>query len=140
MKDAAVSTELPLRLLSGANGILLLDAELQYDADDPLAVSALFDTGENEPVRWTFARELLHDGLHRRVGDGDLAVWPGVDGDGEPSLNLQLRSPYGSALVEAPTGVVEDFLSRTEQVVPFGDEVVTHDIDVALEAIFGGIA
>lgn len=140
MNDATISSELPLRLLSHKGGVLPLDAVIIYNTADPLAVSTLFDTGAEKPVRWTFARDLLSEGLHRRVGDGDMAVWPAVDDTGEPALNLRLSSPDGDALIEAPAGVVEDFLARTAEVVPFGDEELQTNVDAALEAILGGIA
>lgn len=140
MSDSTVSSILPLRLLSGVGGVLPLDAVLVYDAADPLAVSALFDTGAEKPVRWTFARDLLHDGLHRRVGEGDLVVWPSVDSEGEPAVNLRLCSPDGDALLEAPAAVIEDFLSMTTALVPFGQEADLLDVDAALQAILDGIA
>jgi hypothetical protein len=140
MNDSTVSSILPLRLLSGVGGVLPLDAVLVYDANDPLAVSALFDTGAEKPVRWTFARDLLHEGLHRRVGEGDIVVWPAIDNEGEPAVNLRLCSPDGDALLEAPAVVIEDFLDRSAKLVALGDEAPLIDVDAALQAILDGIA
>ena len=140
MDDSIVSSLLPVRLLSGVGGVTPLDALLVYDAADPFAVSMVFDTGAEEPVRWTFARDLLRDGLERRVGEGDLIIWPAIDNVGEPALNLRLCSPDGDALLEAPAEVIATFLARAEQLVRFGEEELLIDVDATLQAILDGIA
>ena len=139
MDDSIVSSLLPVRLLSGVGEDTPLDALLVYDAADPFAVSMVFDTGTEEPVRWTFARDLLRDGLDRRVGEGDLIIWPAMDHVGEPALNLRLCSPDGDALLEARADVIATFVARTERLVRFGEEELLTDIDATLQAILDGI-
>ncbi len=64
------------------------------------------------------------------VGDGDVEVWP-ADDDG--SLNIALSSPFGDALFEVPLSPLADFLHRTYQAVPAGEESEFIDIDAELE-------
>jgi hypothetical protein len=81
-------------------------------------------------VEWIFARELLTVGIVRKVGDGDVEVWPARD-DG--TLNIALSSPFGNALFEVPLPPLADFLHRTYQAVPAGEESEFIDIDDELE-------
>lgn len=60
---------------------LTLDAEVHDDPAAPLAVRTVIETISN-PVRWTFARELILNGLFEPTGDGDLHVWPCLHTEG----------------------------------------------------------
>jgi hypothetical protein len=42
-------------------------------------------------------------------------------------LNIQLSSPFGQAHFEASAGEVADFLRRTYELVPAGEEGVYYD-------------
>jgi hypothetical protein len=64
-----VSAELGLMLAVPDRGSVPLVAGLSYSADDPYAVRLAFHVGTNEPVEWTFARELLATGLTCPAGD-----------------------------------------------------------------------
>jgi hypothetical protein len=124
-----VSTELELRLLvPGAS--LPVRAGMRYDLSDPYAVHVEFRTGD-EPVVWTFARQLLTDGVARMVGDGDVKVWPSREGE-ERLVCIALSSPSGRALFEVPLGDVVSFLTRTYELVPTGLESDHLDLDSEL--------
>lgn len=105
-----------------------MTAELRYDATDPYAVDAVFQTGEPRGVRWVFARDLLSAGLAGPTGDGDVRVWPRVDADGAAVL-IELRSPDGRALLEAPAERLAAFLQSTYAIVPPGTESSHVDVD-----------
>jgi hypothetical protein len=121
-----VSTELELRLLVSGTA-LPVRAAMRYEVSDPYAVHVEFRTGE-QPVVWTFARQLLTDGVARMVGDGDVKVWPGRE-DGEHVICIALSSPSGRALFEAPLADVVAFLTRTYELVPTGLEGDHLDLD-----------
>ena len=53
-----------------------VSAQLSYDHRDPYAVCVSFNAGSAERIEWTFARDLLDQGLWRPTGDGDVRVWP----------------------------------------------------------------
>src|SRR4051812_35217722 len=77
--STSVSAELGLRLVVPGRSTVPLLARLEYAADDPYAIRMSFFVGDDEPVEWIFARELLTVGIVRKVGEGDVEVWPGTD-------------------------------------------------------------
>src|ERR671915_347100 len=115
--STTVSAELGLRLVVPDRTTVPLLAGLEYAADDPYAIRMAFYVGEDEPVEWIFARELLTVGVVRKVGDGDVEVWP-AEPDGHHVINIALSSPFGDALFEAPLAPLADFLYRTYEIVP----------------------
>jgi hypothetical protein len=72
-------------------------------------------------VHWTFARELLVEGVFRPCGHGDVRVWPAKAG-GRSVVLMALSSPGGDALLQAPAAQVSAWLERTLRVVPPGSE------------------
>lgn len=133
--SSTVSQDLAVHLLGGDGHVLSLNATLHYDAADPLAVTALFDNGGEEPVRWVFSRALLVTGMDRLTGNGDVVIWPTRDDNGEPVIHIQLRSPHGDALLEAPAEALEEFLSSTSRLVPPGTEHRALDLDALVRAL-----
>src|SRR3954451_13846870 len=110
--SSTASAEVGLRLVVPDRTTVPLLATLEYAADDPYAIRVAFHVGDDDPVEWIFARELLTVGVVRRAGDGDVQVWPGDDAGeangeataestGEGALNLSLSSPFGTAHFEA---------------------------------------
>jgi hypothetical protein len=71
-------------------------------------------------------------GVVRRVGDGDVQVWP-ADDVNESGLNLSLSSPFGTAHFEAPLAPLTDFLNRTYEIVAAGRESDFIDIEAELD-------
>ncbi|HEV7208216.1 MAG TPA: SsgA family sporulation/cell division regulator [Mycobacteriales bacterium] len=133
---STVSTELELYLMVPGGSSLSVAADVRYDSADPYAVRVAFYTGPEstqtgEVVEWTFARELLTDGVTRRVGEGDVQVWP-AHGAQAQVVCLSLSSPSGTALFEVPLAQLVEFLSRTYQAVPTGHESRFVDLDAEL--------
>lgn len=132
-----VSTELQLRLVVPGASSLTVRAGLMYDAGDPYAVQVSFHTGAGETadvVQWTFARQLLTDGVTAPVGQGDVQVWPSSpleEGD-DALICLSLSSPSGKALFEVPLPELVDFLTMTYAAVPTGSESAHVDVDAEL--------
>jgi Streptomyces sporulation and cell division protein, SsgA len=132
--STTVATELGLRLVVPDHTAVPLLASLSYDGDDPYAIRMAFHVGLEQPVEWIFARDLLVAGTQQLTGDGDVQVWPAA-GTGGDILNIALSSPFGQALFEAPAAVVTDFLERTFQVVPEGQESDFADVESELEEL-----
>jgi len=130
-----VTQPLMLELIDSSGSGTALQAELRYDPRDPYAVTAVFMTGAT-PVRWTFGRDLLIEGLYEPTGDGDVHVWPCLDADGRAVVIIELCSPDGEALVQARTGDLSTFVERMNQAVEPGSESDHLDIDAALASIF----
>ncbi|MGW7576099.1 SsgA family sporulation/cell division regulator [Streptomyces sp. NPDC054765] len=116
-----VERELELGLVLSPERSIPVPARLMYRTDDPFAVHVAFHIGSHSPVDWTFARELLIEGVFRPCGDGDVRVWP-AKLDGRSLVCIALDSPDGRALLEAPAAVVSAWLERTLRVVPPGSE------------------
>jgi hypothetical protein len=128
-----------LELIDAAGGATPLETELRYDARDPFAVSATFNTIAG-PVRWTFGRELLIDGLDEPTGDGDVHVWPCLDNEAQPVVIIELCSPDGEALVQARTTDITAFVQKIVAAVAPGSEADFVDVDGAIAAIFAAEA
>ncbi|WP_098893482.1 SsgA family sporulation/cell division regulator [Streptomyces sp. or3] len=88
--------------------------QLVYRTKDPYAVTAVFYAGTEEELEWTFARELLVDGLHTSIGLGDVIVWPGPEGPGATQrIFIRLRPPGNTALLSLDRDDVLEFLEAT---------------------------
>jgi len=133
-RPTTVSTEFYLRLLVPGTPSLPVRAELRYDVADPYAVQIGFHTGStgaSDVVEWTFARQLLGDGVRTRSGEGDVQVWPSST-EGEPAICLSLSSPSGRALFEVPLAGLVEFLTQSYAAVPTGSEADHVDMDAEL--------
>lgn len=126
-----VTTDLSLHLVVPGGASLPVSAGFRYDASDPYAVHVGFRTGGDEIVEWTFARQLIADGVTHPVGEGDVQVWPCSD-EGGHAVCLSLSSPSGSALFEMPLSGLVEFLTRTYAAVPTGLESDFVDLDAEL--------
>lgn len=135
MKNETLSSPVALTLMSGPTAPLPLVADLVYDASDPYAVQAVFDTGAPDPVRWVFARDLLDEGVIVATGEGDVHVEPVTDAQGGRAVRLHLRSPEGSAQLDIAVGDVLAFLEATYEIVPPGIEDRRIDVDAAVSAL-----
>jgi hypothetical protein len=109
-------------------------AELRYDAQDPYAITMVFRREDRE-VTWVFGRDLLMRGLHEQTGDGDVQVFPSVGADGRAVVLLELASPAGHALVQAPARDVLTFLACTTRLVWPGEESDHLRVDDAITAL-----
>lgn len=135
-QPTTVRTELGLRLVVPGDASLPVPALVRYEVADPYAVHVAFQTGRDEVVEWTFARQLLTDGVSGPVGEGDVQVWPAHE-DGRAVVCLTLSSPSGRALFEVPQGELVDFLTRTYAAVPSGAESDFVDLEAELALLLG---
>ncbi|MFG2137108.1 SsgA family sporulation/cell division regulator [Streptomyces sp. NPDC048650] len=126
-----VERELELGLVLSPEHSIPVPARLTYRTEDPYAVHVAFHIGSDSPVHWTFARELLIEGVFRPCGEGDVRVWP-TKLDGRSLVCMALTSPDGDALLEAPASAVSAWLERTLRVVPPGSEQGHLGIDKGL--------
>ncbi|MET8247247.1 SsgA family sporulation/cell division regulator [Streptomyces sp. NPDC005202] len=131
MHHTVVERELELRLVLSPERGIPVPARLGYRADDPYAVHIAFHVDSDRPVNWTFARELLVEGVFRPCGHEDVRVWP-AKVEGRSVILLALSSPEGDALLEAPAAQVSAWLERTPRLVPPGSEGEQLGIDNGL--------
>ncbi|WP_217142806.1 SsgA family sporulation/cell division regulator [Streptomyces sp. AC627_RSS907] len=121
MHPTVVERELEMRLILSPEHAVPVPALLGYHSDDPYAVHVIFHINSFQPVHWTFARDLLVEGVFRPCGDGDVRVWPSKAA-GRGVVLMALSSPDGDALLEAPTAQVSAWLERSLRAVPPGTE------------------
>lgn len=132
------STRMTLQLVGPASWTEV-PADLGYDSGDPFAVRIRFggriSRPDDEGVEWLVARELLHAGLSRPSGEGDIRLWPArTAGD---VLFLELRAPSGHALFELSRSALAGFVVDTERLVPLGQEADAVDLGPELGALLG---
>lgn len=133
--NTVVERELEMTLVLSPERGVPVPARLAYRTDDPYAVHIVFHIGSEAPVHWTFARELLVEGVFRECGDGDVRVWPAKSA-GRAMVVMGLSSPEGEALLEASASAVSAWLERTLRLVPPGTEGERLDVDDALARLF----
>ncbi|MFJ6700752.1 SsgA family sporulation/cell division regulator [Streptomyces sp. NPDC091272] len=131
MQHTVVERELELDLVLSPERAIPVPARLMYRTNDPYAVHITFHIGSDYPVNWTFARELLVDGVFRPCGHGDVRIWP-TTVDGRSVVCVALTSPEGDALLEGSAPIVSAWLERTLTVVPPGSEGGQLGLDDAL--------
>ncbi|MEU9386888.1 SsgA family sporulation/cell division regulator [Streptomyces sp. NPDC048279] len=134
MQHTVVERELELRLILSPERSIPVPARLLYRSDDPYAVHVSFHVTSDSPVHWTFARDLLVEGVFRPCGHGDVRVWT-TKAEGRSVVLMALSSPDGDALLEAPVPQVSAWLERTLRVVPPGTEGGRLGIDDALDQL-----
>ena len=133
-RPSSIRSEMHLRLVVPGAASLPVLADLDYDPADPYAVQVSFHTGSpssGDVVQWTFARQLLSDGMSAPAGEGDVQVWPSST-VGSSVVCLSLSSPSGRALFEVPLAELAEFLGRTYTAVPTGSEADHVDVDAEL--------
>ncbi len=128
---SVVERELELNLVLSPERSVPVPARFVYRTDDPHAAHITFHVGSDRPVKWTFARELLVEGVFRPCGHGDVRIWP-TKVDGRSVVLMALSSPDGDALLEAPATVLSAWLERTLRAVPPGTESERLGIDDGL--------
>ena len=135
-----IRAEQELWLIGPEHLIVPLTAEWSYTREDPYAVTMSLDTGADQPVRWTFARDLLAAALLAPAGMGDVQAWPAAESaaaeagaeTGGKVLNILLGSPDRCARFETGAAGIEAFLARTFELVPAGQESGNLNIDAGL--------
>ncbi|MFI1253324.1 SsgA family sporulation/cell division regulator [Streptomyces netropsis] len=129
-----VERELELSLVLSPERSIPVPARLTYRTNDPYAVHIAFHVTSELPVHWTFARELLVEGVFRPCGVGDVRVWPAKTGR-RSAVCVALTSPDGCALLRAPASAVAAWLERTLRAVPPGTESELLGVDEGLRRL-----
>ncbi|CAL9286086.1 SsgA family sporulation/cell division regulator [Streptomyces sp. SudanB182_2057] len=125
------------KVSSPEHGAGRLVVGLRHDPGDPLAVRLDFAPAagpdEGGAATWVFARSLLEEGVVVAVGDGDVRVRPGADGE----TDIELVSLYGSCVVRLRMDTLCSFLSLTETRPAEVSTRIRTELDQTLDAILG---
>lgn len=133
-EPVTVARSLTMEQIDSAGNAAPMEVEFSYDPRDPYAVSLSFVSAE-PPVRWTFGRDLLMEGMYEPAGDGDVHVFPSVERSGVAVVLMELVGPEGEALVKARTRELEPFVDDMCALVPPGTESAHLHVDEAIVAI-----
>ncbi|MBB5937278.1 SsgA family sporulation/cell division regulator [Streptomyces zagrosensis] len=122
------------RLIASAPRTRAIPARLRYEPADPFAVCVSFPPTaslDGFEVEWAFGRDLLEIGLREPAGSGDVHIWP----CGPELTVLEFRAVEGMAMVQLNTADLREFLGRSYELVPAGDEGGYLDVDADLAAL-----
>lgn len=124
-----------VRLIATTPGAHAVPAVLHYHPADPFAVRIAFPPEislDGSAVEWTFARELLREGMDTPTGTGDVRVRP----LGRSRMLLELHVDDGVAMVQMNAAEIRVFLERSYDAVPAGREARHLDLDRGLAELF----
>ena len=130
----SVQRRIHLDLIDGMGRSIDLTAGFHYDAADPFAVTLTFYTDGPE-VTWSFARDLLVEGLTQPSGAGDVHVWPSEAANGRALTVIELQSPGGQALLQAPAAAIAAFVDASLEIVASGEESSQLDLDALVDEL-----
>ena len=123
-----VSDDVTFECVDAVGTVTIVHAVLAYSPVDPFAVTATFLTARGDVV-WTFARDLLADGLTAPAGEGDVHIWPSLDAGGRTTVIIELCTRGGELVAQAVSQDIAQFLSSSFAVVPAGMESDRMDVD-----------
>ncbi|WP_329461562.1 SsgA family sporulation/cell division regulator [Streptomyces sp. NBC_01431] len=130
--------EMELELDSGAAQQVPVTARLTYDATDAFAITVDFELHAGMSVTWRLARDLLAQGIEHPVGEGDVRAAPQLLGPRrEVRIELMgagLDGQWGRAVFSVSARALQQFLERTYEAVPAGEEEA--DVDGFLAELF----
>ncbi|MFD8395516.1 SsgA family sporulation/cell division regulator [Streptomyces sp. NPDC059680] len=132
--DVVIRQAARTRLTAEPNQQISIPVSLHYSSADPLAVHIDFPalvSSDGKEMTWSFARDLLENGLHRPSGIGDVHVWPYA----HTHTMMEFRTPEGKAVAKFDTPVIQRFLLRSYVVVGRGSEDVGQALDRGLAAL-----
>lgn len=131
---ADVAVDLTVETVDEQGVLHHIDAVLGYRRSDPYAVTMTFLTATGN-LTWTYGRDLLVVGLHAPTGQGDVQVAPAIGPSGRAVVLIELTSPDGHLVLQARTDEVGDFIARTVEVVPVGEESAHVDVDALISRL-----
>jgi hypothetical protein len=133
--DVTLKQPARARLLIGENHQIPVPVNLRYASADPLAVHVDFLPHifpDDKSMIWSFARDLLAEGLSSPAGIGDVHIWP----CGRLHTILELDTVEGRAMVWFETSVLRGFLQDSYKMVPAGREETNSALERSLASMF----
>jgi hypothetical protein len=126
-----ITNRISMSLLVEGEAVSVVPSVFRYEPSDGFAVHIAMSAA-GSVVEWSFAREILAEGLHAPAGLGDVHVYPCLDLEGAAAVHLRFGSPEGEAVLEVSAGELAYFLNETYTAVPSGSEIEHLDIESAL--------
>ncbi|MFF1911738.1 SsgA family sporulation/cell division regulator [Streptomyces sp. NPDC058239] len=134
--NGVITVDLAVDLVITSTEAVPLSARLVYDPQSPFtALLEVSSHDDRENAHWSFARDLLQTGLNKPSGDGDVRIWPPCRCSNRPEVRMLLRGTSGSALLDVPSEPLREWLVRTWEAVPPGEENARINWDAILSAL-----
>lgn len=133
MRAGEVVEETMVRVLTSPGIKLPLRLCMSYRADDPFAVTFTFmeeDPDSSEQVGWSFARNLMVQGLVEPAGEADVKFHPFAT-----TLQFTLSSPDGTQAFELDRAAAAAFIDQTYTLVPLGTEEERVNWDAEIQGL-----
>ena len=135
--DVAADVVIDDGRLTGRGRLTVL--RLLWQLDDPLAVTLILTAEPDHPAlprgEWVVLRDFLRYGTEEPTGDGSVRIRPDRQLD---RIWFELDRPGRAASVSAPRPLVLEFLRRTDEVVPMGEERSNDAIEALLTRLLRG--
>jgi len=129
---STIRTRVVVGLMTAPDSRFPIVADLAYHPGDPYAVRLTCYCG-GDITAWTFARDLLWEGISGPAGEGVVRVHP-VEGE-SGQICIELHSATGTAVLRAPRAPLAAFLARTPRRVPVGGEASGRALDAEITEI-----
>lgn len=113
------------------NGQPVATSVKYFPVIDPYAISFIFYTPE--PIQWTFARDLLIEGLEVPSGNGDVKFRPE-----DNMVVMSLRNDGNAAEFVFQRADIQAIADMTKAMLPLGRESETINWDNELAILLGG--
>lgn len=137
--NGVIAMNLTAQLVLGRAETVPIPARFTYDRQDPFTVlMEIPGPDDRDNSRGNFARDLLQWGLHRPSGEGDVRIWPPCHCNNRPDVRILLCDSTGSALVDFPSQPLREWLVRTWEAVPPGEENAWIDWDAVVGRLLPG--
>lgn len=136
--DVTLKQPARARLITGDSRQIPVPVSLRYVSADPLAVHVHFLPHvfhHDRSMIWTFARDLLAEGLRAPAGIGDVRIWP----CGSFHTIVELDTVEGLAMVRFETAVLRRFLHDSYKVVAAGREETSAALELSLASLLDGV-
>ncbi|MER7742935.1 SsgA family sporulation/cell division regulator [Streptomyces sp. NPDC096538] len=130
--ELELNTQLTLIVTSDLH--LRVPARFLYVSTDPYAVQVTFNITPDRGAQWTFARELLDQGLKTTAGTSDVRIAP-IDPSQGHDFAIEFESPSGFARFEGFADPIKSWIARTYEVVPVGSESSFLEVDRFLDEV-----
>ena len=130
-----IESPVAVERLDETGSLVQSDALFSYDPSDPFAATLTLKASPRD-VRWTFARDVLIDGLFEPAGEGDVVVFPFLDPEtGSAVTVLELRSSDGTFMAQVAQQALQAFVRAMLDSVPLGAESDLVDLDRLVELL-----
>ena len=94
----------PVDLINADDDSTLWLGRLHFEPSDPMAVTLEINTRSQGTIPWSFARDLLANGIFEPSGAGAVQVWPCLAADVQGRLDNRIgpRRLLGRAFLSSP--------------------------------------